>query len=553
MSKDLRFFFGIHTALIIIQLGGTPMKHLINHRNFPAILFILFFCNLLLGCYQLKEIPKSDIISYEDKEYVVLVSEEKRLELQNPSISDNQLHGIPYAVHSNYDLKQRKIVEVFVPTFDQIIRHDTSNMVSIPFEHINRAEVHDLRLGATIVSIGLGVTALTVLIVAIVDDGDSKPKRNPPPEGQSCPFIFIKNGNTQHFVGEIYAGATHSCLERHDYLTLQKFTPTNNSYSLMMANYLQEIQYTNLLELFVFDHPKETNLLVDKYGNHHTFSNPVTAIDATDKMGKSIAFELKEQDNIKHLSDLTHNTSIIEPIYLSFNRPKHCKTAKLIIKGKNTTWLEHTMGQYIDGFGKKHQKWNNRKLLKFKDEIRQWQFDQSIPLSVYLKSNNKWQFVDYFQVSGSIIDKMDILNLDITKATSELIEIKLVTGSLFWELDYVAMDFSENITVEKSVIPASEAFDLNKQDALKYIQHDDKKYLIQADIGNEVNLSFPTPSLKKNFKRSIILHSKGYYKVINDASGKPDKEFIMNSSNPSHFTKFSKDKFDELYQKNGKQ
>ena len=76
----------------------------------------------------------------------------------------------------------------------------------------------------------------------------------------SSPFIYAYNGESYEFVGEIYSGAIHPPLERHDYLPLPVLQPVENEYSIKIANEIKEIQHTYLTELLVFDHPENAEI-----------------------------------------------------------------------------------------------------------------------------------------------------------------------------------------------------------------------------------------------------------------------------------------------------
>ena len=88
-----------------------------------------------------------------------------------------------------------------------------------------------------------------------------------------------------------------------------------------------------------------------------------------------------------------------------------------------------------------------------------WSLDQGIPLSVYLETEDGWEFVDYYNVVGPLAAKEDVLEIDLTKMKGDKVNIKLEFGFLFWEIDYVAMDFTPNFSVEKHTVSLFSAFD----------------------------------------------------------------------------------------------
>ena len=90
---------------------------------------------------------------------------------------------------------------------------------------------------------------------------------------------------------------------------------------------------------------------------------------------------------------------------------------------------------------------------KPREELLKWSFDQGMPLSVYLQTETGLKFVDYFNLPGPMADKEDILNIDLSGIHSDKINLKLVTGVLFWDIDYVGMDFTSTVPIKTTAIP----------------------------------------------------------------------------------------------------
>ena len=115
----------------------------------------------------------------------------------------------------------------------------------------------------------------TVGVIAILSDPNflSGPKITPKPSanGQSsCPFVYTTDGEDYSFAGEIFGGALYPKLERDDYLSLPALKPFENNYHIYLNNQAKEIQSINLAELFVIDHPSNSDVIIDKYGNAFT-------------------------------------------------------------------------------------------------------------------------------------------------------------------------------------------------------------------------------------------------------------------------------------------
>ncbi len=70
---------------------------------------------------------------------------------------------------------------------------------------------------------------------------------------------------------------------------------------------------------------------------------------------------------------------------------------------------------------------------------------------LYIEKNRKWEFLDYYNIAGSVAFKDDILDISLDGVDSDSVKIKLEYGFLFWEIDYAGMDFSKNEQVKMAL------------------------------------------------------------------------------------------------------
>jgi hypothetical protein len=147
-------------------------------------------------------------------------------------------------------------------------------------------------------------------------------------------------------------------------------------------------------------------------------------------------------------------------------------------------------------------------------------------------------------------DKEDILQIDLSEIHTDKVQLKLVSGVLFWDIDYLGMDFSSSEQLKKTVVPIFSATDENGKDVTDLLAKDDDKYLIQPLPVNKTNLTFKSPESLPGMDRTVFLHSKGHYEILRDTKGKPDIAYLKTFLEPGAFTKFSKDHFLEYYYSN---
>jgi len=363
--------------------------------------------------------------------------------------------------------------------------------------------------------------------------------------GNSCPFIYTWNGQEYEFAGEIYSGAVYPPLERDDYLLLSGLAEEEGVYRLKIANQLEEVQYTNLLELMLFDHDAERDVLVDKYGKGHYISEPVAPLSATSLSGDDLLPIIEKVDDLKYVgSDPTRDPPLLDGIELSYNIPPGTQTADLVISAKNSYWLDFVYQNFREMLGASYKMWMKRQQEGDPEQMESWSLSQHIPLSVYLFIDGKWEFRDYYNTVGPMAFKKDILELDLSDVEPGPLRIKLETGSYFWEIDFAGLSLDQDAPLPARIVQLSSALDENENSVVEELVSDDDLYYVQPEIGNEAELSFQAPALTG--ERTIILHSKGYYDIIQDPSGAPRVRALKEIRKTGNFNKYSNKLMQEM-------
>lgn len=498
----------------------------------------LFLAGLIMftfsGCYTLRGIQKGEM-QYAAGKYYYIHGVNTAYQINNAVISNGVLTGS--ITHLPEPPKKKDIVHIYVAP-DSVIKKDGNN-VSIPFKNIAKAETNKVDGAKTVIfTTGMAVgTLFTLALIVLLT------------KGASCPFIYSEDGSSASFEGEIYSGATAIPLERNDYLPLKSIKPVDGLYKIKLTNEVKEIQNTNLIELLVFDHSPETTVMVDKYSKTHILADIKKPLSASDCYGRSLKEELSGYDSLRYISQVNRDPILKDTISLSFEKPQNATSARLVVSGKNTMWLDFMFVKFTDLFGNRYDNWKEKRNEKSQEELLKWSFDQGMPLAVYIETDSGLKFADYFNLPGPMADKADILNLDLSGVTGDKINIKLVAGLLFWDIDFAGMDFSDNSAVVKTVVPLSSATDENMKSVSELLLNDDDQYLIQPEVTNETSITFLAPPPVPEKSRSVILHSKGNYEILRDTKGKPDIAYLKTFLEPGAFTRFSKEHFLQYYRK----
>jgi len=282
---------------------------------------------------------------------------------------------------------------------------------------------------------------------------------------------------------------------------------------------------------------------MDKYGNCQTMSNPQSPVEAINLKGRNIINDIKERDTLLYFGDNPEKDQVsTDGIILKFNRPPHSNSAKLVIKAKSTFWLDYVFTRFHGLFGDQYDCWVEKQETIPDKQMKSWQIDQKIPLLVYIEKGKRWKYVDYYNVTGPMAAREDVLSIDLADITSDTIKIKLEFGFMFWEIDYAAIDYSSNVPVTKRTALLESAIDSRETDVKKLLGSSDLFYYVQEKIGDEVNMTFAIPP-RIQTEQTLVLHSKGYYKILLDAKGEQQVKYLLPFRKKGRFPEYSGELF----------
>jgi hypothetical protein len=364
--------------------------------------------------------------------------------------------------------------------------------------------------------------------------------------GNSCPFIYTYNGEDFVFAGEIYSGAVYEPLERHDYLLLPDLVEDNGEYKLKISNQLEEVQHTNLLELLVFDHEADREVLVDKYGSPHAISGPLPPVSAVNLKGDEVLKLIEKEDDLIYVGDdPSKDPPLLDGVILTFDLPENKDQVDLVIEAKNSYWLDFVYHNFRDMLGASYKMWMKKQADGDPEKMKDWSLSQNIPLSVYVMADGEWVFQDYYNTVGPMAFKKDVLSLDVSEMGDGPLQIKLQSGSYFWELGYAGLSLNEEMELHMVTLPLLSGIDEENQDIRDVLLSDDEMYYVQPEIGNEASLIFKAPDLQGK-DRTIVLHSKGYYQIKQDPKGAPKLKALKEIRKSGNFNRYSNELMQEM-------
>ena len=529
-----------------------------------AWIMIFSFLIMTSGCSYFKVVRPSeqpaDVINkmQDQQKFIIIHLDDNAWQLTNIIVNDETVTGSISALvghekyksvkpdNSNRYHKSKSNNESYILSEVHIYITEYSEAekgrISIPASAIEKIEIYDKDKGATAASwafsaLGVAAGAFGVLLVIIALTKSS------------CPFVYAYDGQDYMFSGEIFSGATQPGLERDDYMLLPKVVSSEGTYSIRLTNEVHEIQSVNLASLLVVDHPDDISVLIDKTGKIQTFRKPTLPVSAENNAGRDILDLIGKKDSVYFSGNPPDmGKDGVETIVLKFLKPHDCNSAKLVIRAKNSFWLDVLFTKFHSLFGEKYNAFAEKQESASTAKLYKFLLDQKIPLSAYIEKDGKWESAGYFNIAGPMAMRDDILPVDLDGINSDTVKIKLETGFLFWEVDYAGIDFSKTEKVVQSELAATIALDRNGADVIDLLRAKDNSYLVLKEVGDELMLDFNNPSLQ-NFSRSVFLHTSGYYKILRDQTGPADKQALKTFRKPNRFPEFSKETYNLLTNK----
>jgi hypothetical protein len=394
------------------------------------------------------------------------------------------------------------------------------------------------------VGITLGAALVVVAIAAIISASLNEDDPQPAPSSSegSCPYISTLNGDEFELQGEIYSGAIYPALQKDDYLPL-KMTAENGAYNLKISNDLREIQYTDFADLVVAEHDKNVRLLVDPQGNMHSVMQPQLAATASLNNNIDVSKELSKIDYNSCLFKDDNGPQNNQDLYLVFDNSLAKTKGKLIINARTSSWFIYLYNEFTKGFGSRYNSWVKEQEKKPASELQKWIDEQNIPLTISVKTANGWKEVNKLTSIGPLLNREVVIPLD--NATGEKVEVKISGGYLFWELDYAAIDYSDDAPFTLHEIKPYEAINEKGLSVLPELQNADKKYMVQQTFGDSTMIKYKEAIPTVGMAQTFFFHTSGYYNHPREHTGTPKVGFLKSFQQPGALSAFSKRKFSE--------
>ncbi|MBN2264427.1 MAG: hypothetical protein JW775_01310, partial [Candidatus Aminicenantes bacterium] len=145
-------------------------------------------------------------------------------------------------------------------------RYRAFGPITLPLSDIQQVWIKTSKRGGasalTYVAVA-GLAAAMVFLVIAVSNQEPDPTPPGPIIPESCPFVYSWNGKGYVLDAEPYGAAVTEGLKRTDWIELSELRPSAGVYRLLLANELDETQYTDELKLVAVDHAPGRKVAAD--------------------------------------------------------------------------------------------------------------------------------------------------------------------------------------------------------------------------------------------------------------------------------------------------
>ena len=388
--------------------------------------------------------------------------------------------------------------------------------LQLPLDQVQRLWIRKTDAGKTALAV-IGVLGGAFLVSAAIAAATK----------ESCPFVYSWDGTRYVFDAEPYGGAITRGLERADYARLENLHPDSGLYKLLVTNEVNETQMTNLMELWVVDHPAGAQVLPDVMGGLHLVSDPIPPASARDQQGRDLRSWLARTDRIiwEPLPVADSGGGMRDEIVLTFPKPPGTARARLVTNVATGIWGSHMIRAMLQLRGREVGGWYARidGGQHSRDSLLAWDLREELyHLRIEVEEQDGWRTRGVLPGGGPFIAEDRVVALDLSMARGDSVRLRIRPTRGFWALNSFALDYGKEVAVKVDTLRPVSAKDARWGDMLSAIASSDDRYYAMPYTGDYGHVAFRAPAVASGSARTVLLHTRGYYRLHLPIGGEPD-------------------------------
>ncbi len=404
--------------------------------------------------------------------------------------------------------------------------------VYVPLDEVVRAKVKTVNTAASI----LGTLAGAVLVVGAlaidaVTYGDDVPDFDETLTGSLIGSLFESDGTTSSGSGRRRSNKallgekeSYDTAEETEFWTME-WTPVDGrpgedgKLRLKVDNSSVVPRGVDEAKLVVVDHPPEVFVAPDVLGTVRAYSHPVVPESATDAAGKDVKELVSATDGILWRTEDGESSPgsaspIRDEITVSFPKPKGARRAKLIVNAANSRWRAEFAREVQ---ARQAPATPNAPPVKDAPKAgsvyQDWEYGK---VQVRMLTAFGWQTGQVLFAVGPLLSADVIYNLDLDDVGTDKVWLKLTPPAGYWLFDRLALDYSEDGSVEAAEVAAEEVDGPDAADVLKALASEDGSTLHLGAGDPPAHLTFTVPPPKEGMARSVFLRTVSCYEMPPD-------------------------------------
>lgn len=357
--------------------------------------------------------------------------------------------------------------------------------------------------------------------------------------GGLSPFLYsVDEFGNIHFEHEPFMFSMIKAVEDTSYGTLRLIQDIDGIYYIQIIEEGDSLTALNSAQLFVIDYESNQGVIdamFDVYGNPHTIKDRVSPIEFVDQYGYDFLSTVIYRDDVFAKTEVTE-VDLFKSFTATFERPNNNRFVKLMVTGREPYDAVQVMVPFLEKInGPDNLWWLDEALISnpYAQQAVKNIFD-SLEMKVQVWDGVEWITQASIEPRTNLTEEL-LVELDLDGISSNEVKVRLLfAGYVDYGIDYIAMDFSENVHMVVTELNLVSATFNGSTDIYDSVKFEDDQY-VYLNYKDTAELGFAAIPLLEGYTRTLGVSATGYIYVegttilddlLEDVKGKDIEDMI---------------------------